>query len=141
MVSLFCHRVVVRPREEYKGFFHRDLAPRGGRIGTIIWYPQIRHELVHGLDFIAYAALQDQPLGLLRLKEPDYKFAPSQYHRAALVLGYPNNFAHGVLAGLNHLPRLHGREFSIADFASPAQDCFVKDLVIITISESSPVEQ
>jgi hypothetical protein len=140
MLTLFCHRVLVRPREKYRGFFHRDLAPRSGRIGTVIWYPRIRHDLVDGLEFFVYSAAQDVPLGTLRDREPDFKFEPAQYDRSALVLGYPHNYAHGVLPGINKAEPA-GRPASLRDFTSPGPDCFVKDLVIVTVSESSPVEQ
>ena len=141
MVSLLCHRVLVRPQEEYKGFFHRDLAPRHGRIGTIIWYPKVLFPKVEGLEFIAYSASPDEPLGTLRSREPDYKFTPEQYCGNAAVLGYPHNYAHGVLRGINVTPSTESRKTVLEDFVSPPEDCFVKDLVIITISEWSPVEE
>ena len=53
LVTIFCHRVLVRPQETYKGFLHRDLAPRSGNIGTVVWYPQVKHRLIEGLSLIA----------------------------------------------------------------------------------------
>jgi len=140
MVTLFCHRTLVRPQERYKGFFHLDLAPRKGRIGTMIWYPEIRHWLMEGGDLVAYTASQDEPLNLVRSKEPDLQFANSQYHQNAVVLGYPHNYPHGVLPGINTAKCPVDREATLRDFISPTPDCYIKDLVIITISEYSPVE-
>lgn len=140
MVTVFCHRVLVRPQEHYKGFFHRDLAPRSGKIGTIVWYPTIRHELVSGLDLVAYAAKPDVTLKTLYGQTPDYQFTPSVYAGKALVLGYPHNYAHGVRAGVNHAVRTTDVKPSLQDFVLPDGEDFIKDLVIITISERSPVE-
>lgn len=141
MVTVLLHRVLVRPGETYKGFFHRDLAPRTGRIGTIIWYPEIRYSLIEGLEFIAYSAEQDVPLGVLRSRKPDFAFPPDQYARNALLLTYPNNYPHGVLPGRSVVRSPRQRRPSPADFISPDPDLFFKDLAIITVSERSPVEQ
>ena len=140
LVTLFMHRTLVRPGESYKGFFHLDLAPRKGRIGTMIWYPTIRHWLMEGGDFIAYTASQDEPLDLVRAKEPDYRFANCEYHQNALVLGYPHNYPHGVLPGVNTARCAADREAILRDFISPTPNCYIKDLVIVTVSEYSPVE-
>jgi hypothetical protein len=141
MVTLLCHRVLVRPQEHYGGFFHRDLAPTGGRIGTIIWYPTIRHELVEGLEFIAYRASEDEPLAKLRAREPDFSFLPAGYVHKALVLTYPLNYPHGVLPGTNTSDAALGRRNALKDFVTPEPAFFIKDLVIVTVSERSPVEQ
>ncbi len=141
MITLFCHRVLIRPQERYGGFFHRDLAPHGGRVGTIIWYPNIRDHLVDGLQFIAYRADEYEDLQALRTRAPDMSAHPSQYGNNAVALAYPYNYPHGVLPGQNQMPSTGSREKSLADFVFPAPDCFVKDLVIVTVSELSPVEQ
>jgi hypothetical protein len=140
MVSLLCHRVLLRPQERYKGFLHRDLAPRGGRIGTAIWYPEVRDSLVEGMEFIAFAASQAVPLGALRSKEPDLKATPATYRQKVMILPYPHNYAHGVLPGAN--PKaVVDRVATLDDFIAPPPDCFIKDLVIIGVSVDSPIEE
>jgi hypothetical protein len=135
LVTLFCHRVLVRPREHYKGFFHRDLAPRKGNIGTLVWYPQVKDQLIEGMDLIAYAAPQEVPTSSLQLIAPDYLISPSNYKKRAVAFGYPNNYAHGVKPGRNiAFPSRRGATDSVEDFIEPPENCFLKDLVIVTVS-------
>jgi len=72
LVSLFCHRVLVRPEETYPGFLHRDIAQKNGRIGTVIWYPHIDTRNIVGADLFCYDVPQDISLKELANQSPDY---------------------------------------------------------------------
>lgn len=139
LVTLFCHRVIVPPGVTYKGFFHRDLAPEGGRIGTLVWYSQVRASAMDGANLFGYLGDQDESFKELGKRAPDYKFAPAEYNDKLLLMEYPYNYAHGVSPGKNPNPANESHEM-LAEFLSPSLKSFVKDLVIVTFSERSPVE-
>ena len=139
MVTLFAHRTLVLAGDDYPGFFHRDLFPEEGAIGTAVWYPRILHENIDGAELYAHTAAQDVSLGSLSLLEPEFEFSPATYNGSAMIMRYPHNAAHGVRPGRNTNPTGDGA--GLRRFVAPESDAFVKDLVIITISERSPVEQ
>ncbi len=141
MVTVFAHRTLVRPGESYPGFFHHDLFPPPGRIGTAVWYPAVESGNIQGAELYAYSESQDVPLDELRQREPDFKFTTDTYDDAVMIMRYPYNVPHGVTPGLNPIEPKPGRSASYRDFLEPAPDCSVKDLVIITVSDRSPVEQ
>jgi hypothetical protein len=141
MVTVFAHRTLVRPGGSYPGFFHHDLFPPPGRIGTAVWYPSVASANIQGAELYAYTASQDVPLDVLRQREPDFKFAVDIYNDAVMIMRYPYNVPHGVTPGVNPRHPEPGRSAILRDFLEPAVDCFVKDLVIITVSDRSPVEQ
>jgi hypothetical protein len=139
LVTVFCHRVLVRPGEQYLGFLHRDL-PVPGRIGTAVWYPRVDSKLIEGAQLFGFES-DSHPLKYYDSLEPDYVFDPSVYDGRVLMMSYPRNFVHGVRGGVNNAPRAISRELHVADFLHPTDNCFIKDLTIITVSSESPVEE
>ena len=138
-VTVLMHRLIVRPGESFRGLLHRDLGPEPGRIGTVIWYPQVRHDLVDDFNFIAYIAPQHLSVERLMSGPPQFSFKPAEYAGNAVSLAYPENYPHGVLTG-NHRSKRPCKG-QIRDFIEPDSECFVKDLVIVTVSERSPVDE
>jgi len=140
MVSTYCLRVLVRPGTLYKGFKHRD-SKTGERCGTCVWYPRVDAGKIDGATL--FCSLNDPtvPERVMRLREPDFRFDPGEYHRKLLVMRYPDNLFHGVLKGLHKHPREEGRVPGAKDFIQPREDDFVKDLMVVTLSESSTAEE
>jgi len=139
LVTAFLHRVLVRPQGEYVGFFHRDLAEREGRIGTVVLYPEVRYARIQGAELVAFTG--NESLHTLSDREPDYVFSTSEYHNSALVLPYPHNFAHGVRPGVNPMPTRPSWTSTPREFLEPPSDAFIKEVAIFTLSNVSPVEQ
>jgi hypothetical protein len=139
MVTLFAHRTLVSAGGDYPGFFHRDIFPGEGAIGTAVWYPRILHENIKGAELYAYKAGQDVSLGDLKPLEPDFEFSPATYNGSTMIMRYPHNAAHGVRPGRS-THRIGDSHEPLRRFVVPDPDAFVKDLVIITVSGRSPVE-
>jgi hypothetical protein len=142
MVTIFCHRVLVRPGEVYSGFMHRDLPQEaGGRIGTVIWYPRVDGGNMVGAHLFSYNIAQTITLEKLAAQLPDYVFAPSVYKGKVMFLAYPNNYPHGVRPGCNQTIADVHCPTSLNDFLQPRASFFVKDMFILAVSERSPVEE
>jgi hypothetical protein len=140
LVSVFCHRVLIRPGETYNGFMHRDLAPEGGRIGTVIWYPRVDARKIVGAELFSYNVEQDVTFEELAGRPADHVFNPSAYHGKVMFLAYPKNYPHGVRPGYNRATSDVTCTASPKDFLQPKASFFVKDMFILSISERSPVE-
>jgi len=140
MVSVYCHRVLVRPGERYHGFMHRDLDPGGGRIGTVIWYPHVDVSKIIGAELFSYDVEQDVTLEELAGRPPDHVFEPSVYNGKVMFFAYPKNYPHGVRPGHNRILSDVLCAASPNDFLQPKSSFFVKDLLILAVSERSPAE-
>jgi hypothetical protein len=141
IVALFLHRVLVRPGERYEGFFHRDIPQAEAPIGTVIFYPTVTWQNIEGAEVGVH--LSDLPLDTLDRNAPDLTFAPADYDQAALVLKYPHNLPHGVRPGKNCATPLSGErtvEDEMRDFFEPGETTFVKDMAILTFSNTSSIE-
>jgi hypothetical protein len=140
VVSVFCHRVLIRPGESYRGFTHRDLAPVGGRIGTVIWYPRVDAHKVLGAQLVVYNVEPAVSLEEVGGRRPDRVFEPYQYRGKVLLLPYPKNYPHGVQPARNPLRTDVLGETSVRDFVEPNGSDFIKDIFILAVSDRSPVE-
>jgi hypothetical protein len=141
VVALFLHRVVVRPGERYEGFAHRDIEQPEAPIGTVIFYPTVTAQHIDGAEVGVY--LSDLPAEELNRDAPDLAYAPADYEQTALVLRYPHNLAHGVRPGTNRATPAPGPrtiEQDMNEFFDPGEATFVKDVAILTFSNTSSIE-
>jgi hypothetical protein len=139
LVTVFCHRVLIRPGETYNGFMHRDLSPEG-RIGTVIWYPRVDANKITGAELFSYNVEQGVTLEELAGRQADNVYPPSAYRGKVMFLAYPENYPHGVRPGHNRTLPDDNRAAGPKDFLQPKSPFFVKDIFILSISERSPVE-
>lgn len=72
-------------------------------------------------------------------RAPGFLFPSSEYAQAVVVLRYPDNLFHGVTPGRHRLARARSARRA-RDFLSPHPDDFVKDLVIVTLSDAPNAE-
>jgi hypothetical protein len=143
IVTLFLYRVVVRAGHRYRGFLHRDIAVPAAPVGSVIFYPTVRWPNIQGADLGVH--LSDRPTDELEGHDPDVSFAPRVYEQAALVLPYPRNLAHGVRPSTNpQAPRGEATDdvshSKVAEFLSPGETTFVKDMAVLTFTQTSAIE-
>jgi len=128
-VSIYCHRVLLRPGAAYRGFAHRDNKP-GERCGTCVFYPRADWAKIVGLSLFCRS-------------RADLELTAARYAGAALLMRYPHNLVHGVSPGRHRQSTTApcgDRVPSVRDFIAPAEEDFVKDLMIVTISEAPNAE-
>lgn len=128
-LSIYCHRILLRPGAVYRGFAHQDNKP-GESCGTCVYYPQVDWEKVVGLSLFCRS-------------RADFELPAARYADAAVLMRYPHNLVHGVSPGRhrqNTAARCRIRVPSVRDFVAPAAEDFVKDLMIVTISEAPNAE-
>jgi hypothetical protein len=140
LLSVYCHRVVIRPGAVYPGFRHRDTTKVQERCGTCAWYPRIDAEKMEGVALFCKLNEPGLTEKQLRSQEPDFCFPMEEYRQRMLLMRYPHNLFHGVEPGQNRTPKEEGRKPSVRDFFAPHPNDFVKDLVIITMSEEINAE-
>lgn len=137
-VSLYCHRVLVRPGGAYSGFSHRDNQP-GQSCGTCVWYPRVdATKLAGAMVFCRWPEAGDR--GQSEWLDRQLTLPTAGYHRGLLLMRYPHNVVHGVTPGRHRLPVDPGRTASVRDFVLPNEDDFIKDLLIVTVSEAPNAE-
>jgi len=139
LVSVYCHRVLLRPGSRYIGFRHRDAKVRE-KCGTCAWYPRIDAEKVDGVTLFCKLPEPGLSEKELRAREPELRFPPAEYREKLMVMRYPFNLFHGVEPGEHRQPAESGRERRLADFFHPRPDDFIKDLLIVTLSEEPTFE-
>jgi hypothetical protein len=128
-LSIYCHRVLLRPGSVYRGFAHQD-NKSGESCGTCVFYPRVDSEKIVGLSLFCRS-------------RADLELTAASYAGTAVLMRYPHNLAHGV--GQGHHRQINAaparvRVPSVRDFIAPAQEDFVKDLMIVTISEAPNAE-
>jgi hypothetical protein len=142
IVTLFLYRVIVRSGESYKGFLHRDIDSPDAPVGSVIFYPTVVWQNIEGAEVGVH--LSDLPTDDVGRREPDVTFAPRDYERAAIVLGYPHNLAHGARPGTNVHPRPTDASRTHADnvreFLEPHKTTFLKDMAVLTFTQTSAIE-
>jgi hypothetical protein len=142
IVTLFLYRVIVRAGESYKGFLHRDIDSPNAPVGSVIFYPTVIWQNIEGAEVGVH--FSDLPTDDLQRRDPDVTFAPHDYERAAIVLGYPHNVAHGARPGTNvhaqptDAPRTHAD--NVREFLEPHKTTFLKDMAVLTFTQTSAIE-
>jgi hypothetical protein len=144
ILSVLASRLVVAPGAQYGGFFHRDLQHAAHRVGTVLWYPQVRHSVAAGLNFVAR-----WPTGVHSIDPSEEKaavdhtvmFSPDKYELATIVLPYPLNAPHGVQPMTVDGSLVRTDDISFQQIALPPPHWFVKDLVLVTVSNQPIVDQ
>lgn len=139
MLSLYCHRVVVQPGNTYHGFFHRDNKKRE-KCGTMVYYPNVSFKEFSGCDFVCFDNKEPLPDREIIEQGPDYFFPKERYAGKAVIMQYPYNLIHGVTVGKNTLIDNSPRSQNVRDFLTDHPYNFVKDLVVITLSEACNAE-
>lgn len=128
-LSIYCHRVLLRPGAVYRGFAHQDNKPDES-CGTCVFYPQVDWTKIIGLSLFCRS-------------RADLELTAAGYAGAALLMRYPHNLVHGVSPGRHRqstAARRGARAPSVRDFIAPAEEDFIKDLMIVTISEAPNAE-
>jgi hypothetical protein len=139
LLSIYCHRVLVRPGSPYRGFRHRDNKVRE-KCGTCVWYPRLDAEKVEGVTLFCKLPEPGLSEAELRARQPELRLPAAEYRGKVMVMRYPHNLFHGVEPGAHRAPAEPGRERRLADFFQPQPADFIKDLVIVTLSEEPNFE-
>jgi hypothetical protein len=142
VVTLFLFRVIVRAGQDYKGFLHRDIAIPSAPVGSVIFYPTVTWQNIDGAEVgVHFSSL---PTDDLQRRDPDVTYAPHDYERAAIVLSYPHNLAHGARPGKNPHPAPTAEKKTNAEgmreFLHPCETTFWKDMGVLTFTETSAIE-
>jgi hypothetical protein len=142
IVTLFLFRVIVRAGEQYPGFLHRDIASPSAPVGSVIFYPTVTWQNIEGMEVgVHFSSLPTDHLGQ---RDPDVTYAPRDYERAAIVLTYPRNLAHGARPGKNPHPSAAATTRTHADdvrqFLDPHETTFCKDMAVLTFTQTSAIE-
>jgi hypothetical protein len=139
LISVYCHRVVVRPGNIYRGFLHRD-NKKGEKCGTLVWYPNISYRQFAGCDFVCFNNDDSLPDSEIVKRKPDYFFSKEEYAGNILYLEYPHNLIHGVTIGKNIQDSFTAISSNSKEFLVESPLNFIKDLVVITLSDAPNAE-